>query len=67
VGLASIPDPRKLELGMFNIIIVIIINIILNKFEKNIITIKKNHKFDLKACQTHLNLGQACLILLLIL
>jgi predicted AlkP superfamily pyrophosphatase or phosphodiesterase len=37
VGPASMPDPLKLELGMFNIIIFIIINIvniILNKFEK---------------------------------
>jgi hypothetical protein len=33
---------------MFNIIIFIIINIIINKFEKKIITIEKNHKFDLK-------------------
>jgi hypothetical protein len=31
-----------------NIIIVIIINIIIKKFKKNIITIKKNHKFDFK-------------------
>ena len=66
VGPASIPDPLKLELGMFNIIIFIIINIIniiLNKFEKKYYYYKKNHKFNLKACQTHLNLGRACLIL----
>jgi len=33
---------------MFNIIINIIIVIIINKFEKNTITVEKNHKFDLK-------------------
>jgi hypothetical protein len=48
-------DLSKLKLYMFNIIIsiiniikFIIINIIINKFEKDIITIKKNHTFDLK-------------------
>jgi hypothetical protein len=55
---------------MFNNIIrlnIFIISIIINIFEKNNITIEKNYKFDLKAYYTHLNLGQTCLILLLIL
>jgi len=30
------------------IVIIVIINIIINKIKKNIITIEKNHKFDLK-------------------
>jgi hypothetical protein len=52
-GLTSLSDPTnmdliclsyqlKLESDIFNII-----NIIINKFEKNIITIEKNYKFDL--------------------
>jgi hypothetical protein len=48
VGLASMADPLKLGLSTFNIIINIIIfiiinitNIIINKFEKTIITIEE--------------------------
>jgi hypothetical protein len=70
MGLTSILDPLKLGSDMFNNIIrlnIFIISIIINIFGKNNITIKKNYKFDLKAYHTHLNLGRACLILLLIL
>ena len=70
MGLTSILDPLKLGSDMFNNIIrlnIFIISIIINIFEKNNITIEKNYKFDLKAYHTHLNLGRACLILLLIL
>jgi len=70
MGLTSILDPLKLGSDMFNNIIrfnIFIISIIINIFEKNNITIEKNYKFDLKVYHTHLNLGQTCLILLLIL
>jgi len=30
------------------VVVVVVVNIIINEFEKNIITIEKNHKFDLK-------------------
>jgi len=40
-----LPEPRSLESGMIDIIIFIIIN----NFLKNIITIKKYHKFDLNS------------------
>ena len=33
---------------MFNIIIFIFINIFINKFEKILLLLKKNNKFDLK-------------------
>jgi len=38
----------RVKLKIIIIVIIIINNIIINKFLKNIITIKKNHKFDLK-------------------
>jgi hypothetical protein len=81
MGLASQPvGPLKLISCKFNIIInikniiicimnIIIMNIaiiIINKFEKNIINIKKQPWFDLKdKIKNYMNLGQTCLILLL--
>ena len=61
MGLVLQPYPLKLESCKFNIIIknniicivnmiiYSIINIIINKFEKNLLILKNNNRFDLKS------------------
>jgi flagellar basal body-associated protein FliL len=60
--------PKNTSLIIIIIIIIIVIIIIINFFKKMLLLLKKNHRYDLKSkIKNYKNLGQACLILLLIL